>query len=93
VVLKAVRFNEGKEGPAEIGFGAGGKDEGDDETFGRGPDFREEAGEASAKAGGIYDEIAGPPLIPQAAENGVEISVGGALPAEAGNDIVPGEWR
>lgn len=91
MVLKAVGFNEGKEGPADVGFGARGEGEGDDETIGRGPDFGEEAGEACAEASGIYDEVTGIPLFPQAAEDGIEIGVGGALPAKAGNDAVDGE--
>jgi hypothetical protein len=93
VVLKAAGFDEGKEGPAEVGFGASGEDEGDDETFGRGPDLGEEAGETGAEAGGIDDEVAGIPLVAQAAEEGVEIGVGDALPADAGDDAVEGEQR
>ena len=93
VVLKAAGFDEGKEGPAEIGFGASGEGEGDDETFGRGPDLGEEAGETGAEPGGIDDEVAGMPLVAQAAEEGVEIGVGDALPAEAGDDAVEGERR
>ncbi len=93
MVLKAAGFDEGKEGPAEVGFGASGEGEGDDETFGRGPDFGEEAGEAGAEAGGIDDEVAGVPLVAQGAEEGIEVGVGDALPAEAGDDAVERERR
>ncbi len=34
VVLEAMGFHEGEEGPAKLGFGAGGENEGDDEAFG-----------------------------------------------------------
>ncbi|MCU0487764.1 MAG: hypothetical protein MUE67_02290, partial [Anaerolineales bacterium] len=91
MVLKAVRFNDREEGPAEVGFGARRKDEGNDETFGGGPEGGEEAGKASAKAGGIDDEVTGAPFVTQAVEDGVERGVRGALPTEAGDDAVDGE--
>ena len=93
MVLKAMGFDEGEEGPAEVGFGAGGESEGDDEAFGRGPGFGEKAGEAGAEAGGIDDEVAGLPVIAKLAEGLIEIGVGDTLPAEAGHDAVEGERR
>lgn len=91
VVLKAMGFNDGQEGPAEVGFGASCEGEGDDETFRREPDFGEEAGEAGAEAGGVDDEVAGVPFVTQVAEDGIQRGVGDALPAEAGDDAVEGE--
>ena len=66
VVLKAAGFDDGKEGPAEVGFGASGEGEGDDEAFGRGPNLGEEAGETGAESGGIDDEVVGMPSVAQA---------------------------
>ncbi len=91
VVLKAVGFNDGEEGPAKVGFGASGEDEGNDKTIGREPKFGKEAGEAGAEAGGIGDKVAGVPFVTQIAEDGIERGVGDALPAQAGNDAVEGK--
>ena len=93
MILEAMGFDEGEEGPAEVGFGARGKDEGDDQAVGGGPGLGEEAGEAGAKAGGIYDEVAGLPVVTKTAEDLIEIGVGNALPAIAGDDAVEGERR
>lgn len=91
MVLKAVGFNDGEEGPAEVGFRASGEGEGDDEAIGGEPEFGEEAGEAGAETGGINDEVAGVPFGTQVAEDGVERGVGGPLPAKAGDDAIERE--
>ena len=93
VILEAMGFDEGEEGPAEVGLGAGGENERDDEAFGGDPGFGEKAGEAGAEAGGIEDKVAGLPVIAKLAEGLIEIGVGDTLPAEAGYDAVERERR
>jgi hypothetical protein len=91
VVLEAMGFDEGEEGPAEVGFRAGGENVGDDEAYGWGPGFGEEAGETGAETGGIDDEVAGLPVVAKTAEGLIKIGVGDILPAEAGYDAVEGK--
>lgn len=93
MVLKAVGFHDGEEGPAEVGFGASGESEGDDEAIGGEPEFGEKAGKAGAETGGVDDEVAGVPFGTQVAEDGVERGVGYTLPAKAGDDAIEGERR
>ena len=92
--MKSASFDQGKEGPAEVGFGTSGEDEGDDQTLGRGPNFGKEAGEAGSESSGIDDEVTSFPLVAQGSENRIEIGMGNALPAEASDDAVEGKrWR
>ena len=98
IVEEAAGFDDAEEVPAEFGFALGGEEEGDDgRTCGstrlreRGvKGFHQEAGEASADAGGVADDVAGTPVFGQGDELAKEFGVLDSGPLLAVDDLVAG---